>query len=91
MKLKKLTIELLKIICGTVIMATGTGLLLVPNKLSTGGFSGIATVFYYLLGLPVGTMTLILNIPLFIYAYIKLGKRFILRSLIRNGFVVNFY
>ena len=91
MKFKKTIIEIIQIICGTAIMAMGTGLFLVPNKLSTGGFTGIATVFYYLLNIPVGKMMLILNVPLFIFALIKLGKKFLFRALIRNSIAFFFY
>ena len=91
MSFKKTIIEIIQIICGTIIMAMGTGLFLVPNKLSTGGFSGISTIFYYLFGLPVGTMMLILNVPLFIFALIKLGRNFLFRALIRNSISFIFY
>ena len=82
MKIKQIFLDYIKIILGTAIMAMGTGLFLVPNKLSTGGFSGIAVIFYYLFNFPVGTIMLILNIPLFIFAYIKLGKKFFVRAII---------
>ena len=80
-EIKKYLVELSFIICGTLIMAIGTGLFLVPNKLSTGGFAGIATVFYYLFNLPVGKITFLLNIPLFIFSVFKLGKKFLLKAL----------
>ncbi len=37
---------------------------------------------YYLFGVKVGTTTLILNIPLFIIAYVKVGKRFLTKAII---------
>lgn len=91
MSFKKTIIEIIQIICGTIIMAMGTGMFLVPNKLSTGGFTGIATIIYYLFNVPVGTMMLILNVPLFIFALIKLGKKFIFKAFIRNGIIVTIY
>lgn len=91
MNLKKIITEIIQIVCGTIVMAMGTGLFLVPNKLSTGGFAGIATVFYYLFNLPVGTMMLILNVPLFIYSLIKLGKKFLFKALIRHSISFFFY
>ena len=63
-------------------MAIAVDLFLLPNQLSVGGFSGIGTIGYYLFKIPVGTTVLILNIPLFIIALIKNGKRFFLDSLI---------
>ena len=81
-KIKNMSIVLLKIVVGTAIMAIGVDLFLVPSKLSTGGFSGIGTVLYYLWKIPVGTTTIILNIPLFIIAFLKLGKKFTLKTIV---------
>ena len=46
--IKRLFIEILGTIVGAFIMAVSVSLFLLPNKLSSGGFTGIATVFYYL-------------------------------------------
>ena len=63
--IKKWVKESLLIIIGCIIMAIGTSLFLLPNQLSSGGFSGLATIIYYLFGFPLGTTMLILNIPSF--------------------------
>jgi len=78
--IKKLIINIFKTIIGTIFMALSIDLFLLPNQLSVGGFSGIGTIFYYLLNIPVGTTVLILNIPLFIFALFRNGKRFFLDS-----------
>lgn len=75
-------IEVMQIILGTAIIAFGTTLFLLPNQLSAGGFSGLATILYYLLGIPLGTTTLILNIPLFIISFLKNGKKFFLNAML---------
>lgn len=80
--IKKYLIELIQLIIGTLLMAIGVSLFLLPNKLSSGGFTGIATVFYYLFEWKVGTVILILNIPLFILSFFKIGKDFFFKSLI---------
>lgn len=80
--LRKIIINLIQTILGTLLMAISVDLFLLPNQLSVGGFSGIGTIGYYLLSIPVGTTTLILNIPLFIIAFIKNGKRFFIDSLV---------
>lgn len=81
-KIKEILIECIETIIGTAIMAIGISLFLLPNQLSSGGFSGIATITYYLLNIPVGTMVLVLNIPLFIIAFFKIGKSFFFKSLL---------
>ena len=80
-KIKRYILEILGTILGSVIMAFGIANFLLPNQLSSGGFSGIATITYYLLKIPMGTMILILNIPLFILARYKIGTEFFLKSI----------
>ena len=80
--LKKIIIEGLYIILGCSLMAAGTSFFLLPNQLSSGGFAGISTIIYYLFDLPLGTTMLILNIPLFMFATFKIGKKFFIKSII---------
>lgn len=80
--IKKTVINFLQTIIGTAIMAISIDLFLLPNQLSVGGFSGIGTIGYYLLNIPVGTTVLALNIPLFIFAFFKNGKKFFLDSVV---------
>ena len=74
--------EIIETIVGAIIMAIATSLILLPNQLSSGGFAGIATIFYYFLNIPMGTTILSINIPLFIFAAYKWGKGFVIRSFI---------
>lgn len=71
-------------------MACGTSFFLLPNQLSSGGFAGIATITYYLLGIPLGTTMFILNIPLLILAYIRIGKNFLFKSLLGTSLLALF-
>lgn len=80
-KTKHIIIQFLQIIVGTALVAMSTSLFLLPNQLSSGGFSGIATIVYYLLKIPLGTTVLVLNIPLFIMSLIKNGKHFFLNAI----------
>ena len=82
MKLKTLLIELLGTIVGSFIMAFAVSFFLLPNELSSGGFSGIATIIYYKLKIPMGVTIASLNIPLFLIAGYKIGKKFFLKSII---------
>lgn len=82
MNVKKIVIEIIGTIVGAFIMAVGVSLFLLPNQLSSGGISGIATITYYLLKIPMGTMILLINIPLFIMAIYKIGKKFFIKSMI---------
>lgn len=81
-KIKNIMIEIVGIILGAAIMAFGVSLFLLPNQLSSGGFSGIATLLYYLFKLPMGTTILVLNVPVFILSMFKIGKKYFIKSLI---------
>ncbi len=63
-------------------MALGTALFLLPNQLSSGGFAGISTIIYYLLGTPLGLTMLALNIPLIILTIIKVGKEIAVKGIL---------
>jgi len=79
--IKKYIIEFIKICMGCFIMAVSTSFFLLPNQLSTGGFAGIATVIYYIFKIPLGTTMLILNIPLLILGFFRIGKEFLIKSI----------
>lgn len=79
---KNFIIQCLGTILGSAIMACGISLFLLPNQLSSGGFSGIATIVYYIFKLPMGAVILALNIPLFLIAFFKIGKSFFTKSII---------
>lgn len=80
--LKKYIIETIMIIIGALFIAIGTAFFLLPNQLSSGGFSGITTIIYYLIDFPMGTTMIIINLPLFIIALLKIGKRFFFKALV---------
>ena len=69
------------LILGCALMAFSTNQFLLPNQLSTGGFSGLATILYYLFKIDMGVSTIVLNIPFLVFAYIKIGKKFIIKAI----------
>ncbi|MCI8637221.1 MAG: YitT family protein [Clostridia bacterium] len=80
--MKKTILEITGTILGSFIMSIAVALFLLPNQLSSGGITGIATITYYLLKIPMGIMIVIINIPLFIIAIYKIGKNFFIKSMI---------
>ena len=79
---KRLIIEIMGTMVGAFLMAFATSQFLLPNQLSSGGFAGIATIIYYFFNIPMGTSILMFNVPLFLFAGYKLGKSFLLKSII---------
>ena len=80
--IKKYLKEEIEIVIGCLLMALGTALFLLPNQLSSGGFAGISTIIYYLLGTPLGLTMLALNIPLIILTIIKVGKEIAVKGIL---------
>ena len=79
---KKILKEIIGTIVGSFTMAVGIALFLLPNQLSSGGIAGIATITYYLLKIPMGTVIMAINIPLFLFSGYKIGKAFFIKSII---------
>ena len=86
-QINKFFLEMLGTIIGSFFMAIGVSLFLLPNQLSSGGISGIATIAYYLFSLPMGITIIIINIPLFVFAIFKVGKSFFIKSVIGTIFL----
>ena len=74
------------IISGCILAGFGTSCFLLPNQLSSGGFSGVATIIYYFYKINMGTIIIILNIPFFIIGYFKLGKNFTIKTVFGTFF-----
>ena len=66
------------ILLGCLVAASSINLFVVPSSLLTGGVTGIAIIFYFLAGLPIGLQTLAYNVPLLIASYKLLGKKYTL-------------
>ena len=71
------------ILLGSAVFALGFDLFLSPNDLNAGGVSGISMMLVHLIGFgSVGTVTMLINLPLFIIGGLKIGKKFFLGSLV---------
>ena len=70
-------------VLGSAAFALGFALFLDPNDINTGGVSGLAMVLRQMLGFgSVGTLTMLINIPLFLVGGAKIGKKFFVGSFI---------
>ena len=70
-------------IFGSTVFALGFTLFLQPNDLNAGGISGLAMVFVELAGFgSVGTLSILINLPLFILGGLKIGRKFFFGSLL---------
>lgn len=67
----------LMITAGSVIYGASLGLLLAPHTITPGGISGISIMLSSFLPLGVGSLTMLINLPLLIIAIAKWGWRFL--------------
>ena len=75
--------RIFQILVGSAIFGVGFNMFLVPHHLNAGGLSGLAMILVHLLGFgTVGTVTMLINIPLFIIGGWKIGKHFLVYSFI---------
>ncbi len=72
----------LMIVLGCLVGAAAYPLFLVPNAIAPGGLTGVATILNYLFSWPVGAVSMLLNLPLFVLGYKTMGRTFAFRSLV---------
>lgn len=82
---QRLTKKYLIVVLGVVIYAVGFQFFMYPNSIVAGGVVGIAMIINRLTGLPVGVLTIIMNIPLFLIAWKQFGVELMVGSLIGMG------
>ena len=81
-KKSKIFFDSLLLIIGSLLVGVSVGAILLPVKISTGGFSGIATILYYLFELPADIGLILINIPAFLITWKVVGFKYGLKSLI---------
>jgi len=72
-----------KTVLGCALFGLGFNLFLEPNGLSAGGVSGLSMVFVQVTKLAsVGTVSALINLPLFVLGGLKIGRKFFFGSLL---------
>ena len=72
---------------GASMSAVSIRMFTAPNRIAPGGISGISTMINYLSGWPIGMLSLLLNIPLFLWAVWDIGYRMVLKTIVATVFV----
>ena len=86
-KVWSVVVDMVKTAIGCALFALGFDLFLLPGGMNAGGLSGLAMVFVHLTNLSsVGVVTALLNVPLFVLAGKKIGKKFFLGSFMGMAF-----
>ena len=77
---KEIVREWAYIVGGAACYAVGYCFFFYPNSGVPGGVTGVSTIVNFLTGAPVGVLSIVLNIPLFAFAWRHFGLRFMLMS-----------
>jgi len=81
MNVKKEAKSYIIIVLGALIHAVAFNMFLGPNQIPMGGLSGLAQIINFLVPvLPVGTMNMLMNIPLLLLSGKLLGRRMLISS-----------
>ncbi len=70
------------ILAGLLCCSAAYNLYLIPNNIAAGGFTGIGQLVNHFVNISVGTVSIILNIPLYLLSMKTMGLRFGIRSLL---------
>ena len=65
---------------GALLSALALDMFLAPNKIAPGGASGLGTIFYNSLGIPVSITVFAVNFILFVIGYKRLGRKVIVKT-----------
>ena len=80
-RVKKVGYDIFVDILGGILAGVGIYSFAASAGFPLAGISGIALIFYRLFGVPIGLGTILLTIPIVLFSYKVLGRRFLLRSL----------
>ena len=84
--LKLLSKEKLKnnflFLVGPIITALGISLFFTPNKVVSGGVSGLSTILYHIAKIPPGLSFAVINILFLLISFKVIGKEFVIKTII---------
>jgi uncharacterized membrane-anchored protein YitT (DUF2179 family) len=81
-KIRKIIWNIILIAIGSVICAVAVNSILIPKNFLAGGFTGLSLLIHYGLPfIPVGVVYFCLNIPVFIFGWMFVGRRFFFYSI----------
>lgn len=75
-------VHTLLVVLGGIIAAYGLEAIMLPNRISDGGVTGISIMLSTVTGLPLGLLISIINIPFIYLGYKQIGRTFAIRSAI---------
>jgi len=79
------------LVAGSLVSALALDMFLAPNKIAPGGASGLGTILYNAVNIPVSVTVFAVNFLLFVFGYKRLGKKVVLKTflatVLMSGFI----
>ncbi len=79
--------DILFFVAGSIIYGVSVNVFTAPNHIAPGGVTGISTMVNFISGWPIGMLSLLLNIPIFIWAIVEIGYQLVGKTIIATVFV----
>lgn len=76
--------------CASVFYGMGIASFARPAAFAPGGLTGVVLILNHVFGVPIGALSLVVNLPLILIAYRFVGKDFLLRTL-RSVIISTFF
>lgn len=80
-KWRETGLDILGDFTGALLQAVGVWCFIEPSRIAPGGVSGIALMINHLFGLPIGALSLALNIPLLLASWLLLNRGMTLKTI----------
>ena len=80
-QLQNIAIDLFCDVLGSILSAIGIYTFAKLASFAPGGISGVALILNHLWNLPIGTTSLVINIPLILLSYRIVGRKFMIKSI----------
>ncbi|MEG0894404.1 MAG: YitT family protein [Oscillospiraceae bacterium] len=78
---KEFAIDMVYMIVGSFLISFAIYIFTAANHIAPGGSTGLSTILNFVIKkIPIGTINMLLNIPLFIMGYIFLGKMYMIKT-----------
>ncbi|WP_090234601.1 YitT family protein [Lentibacillus halodurans] len=85
--------KIASIIIGSMLIAIGINYFIIPNHLVDGGIIGLGLISKYTLGLQPGLTIIVLNLPLYIYAWFHFRSYFYngIHGVLASSFFIDYF
>ncbi|STO13660.1 Uncharacterized BCR, YitT family COG1284 [[Flavobacterium] thermophilum] len=80
-------LEYVYVLVGAAVVAVAFNVFLLPNRIASGGVSGVSTIMHALFGIEPAYVQWALNIPLFIAGVVLLGRQFGVKTFVGTVFL----